>query len=134
MTKKTASGVIRIERAEEAAKVFQDTFNAGDIDGLVSLFEPDAVLVPAPGKIAAGSDSLRETFAGVLATGARFELVKLFSIHRVGDIALATVEWSMEWNDSDGDPVTVRARPAVVFRQQVDGSWRFLIDNAFPFE
>ncbi|HEV7830116.1 MAG TPA: SgcJ/EcaC family oxidoreductase [Pseudonocardiaceae bacterium] len=134
MTEKTGPGVIRIEHVEEAGRIFQDSFNAVDIDGLVSLFEPDAVLVPAPGKIAAGSDALRETFTGILATGARFEIIKLFSIHRVGDIALATIEWKMESNDADGDPVTVRARPAVVFRQQADGSWRFLIDNAFPFE
>ena len=126
--------MIRIEHVEEAGKVFQDTFTAGDIDGLVSLFEPEAVLVPAPGKVVAGSDALRETFAGVLATGARFEIVKLFSIHRVGDIALATTEWKMASNDADGDLVTVRARPVIVFRQQTDGSWRFLIDNAFPFE
>jgi uncharacterized protein (TIGR02246 family) len=130
MTEKTAPSVIRIEHVEEAGKVFQDTFNAGDIDGLVSLFEPEAVLVPAPGKVVAGSDALRETFAGVLATGARFEIVKLFSIHRVGDIALATTEWKMASNDADGDLVTVRARPVIVFRQQTDGSWRFLIDNA----
>jgi uncharacterized protein (TIGR02246 family) len=134
MTEKTAPSVMRIEHVEEAGKVFQDTFNAGDIDGLVSLFEPEAVLVPAPGKVVAGSDALRETFAGVLATGARFEIVKLFSIHRVGDIALATTEWKMASNDADGDLVTVRARPVIAFRQQTDGSWRFLIDNAFPFE
>jgi ketosteroid isomerase-like protein len=59
MTEKTAPSVIRIEHVEEAGKVFQDTFNAGDIDGLVSLFEPEAVLVPAPGKVVAGSDALR---------------------------------------------------------------------------
>jgi hypothetical protein len=44
-------------------------------------------------------------------------------------------EWKMQRNDPHGgDPVTVHARPAVVLRQQADGSWRFLIDNAFPFE
>lgn len=48
----------------------------------------------------------------------------------MGDIALATTEWKMASNDADGDLVTVRARPVIVFRQQTDGSWRFLIDNA----
>lgn len=134
MTEKTPPSVIRIERVEEAGQIFQDTFNAGDVDGLVSLFEPEAVLVPAPGGIAVGSAALRELFAGFLAAEARFEVVKLFSLHRVGNIALATVEWNMQHKDPHGDPVTVRARPAIVFRQQADGSWRFLIDNAFPFE
>ena len=94
MTREPVPAVARIEHVEEAGKVFQDAFNAGDIDGLVSLFEPDAVLVPDPGKIVSGADALRETFAGVLATGARFERVKLFSPQRVKDIALATAEWN----------------------------------------
>lgn len=134
MIEKSSPDTIRIEHIEEVGKVFQDTFNGGDVDGLVSLFEPEAVLVPAPGQIAVGSDALRELFTGVLASGARFELVKIFSVHRVGDIALTTVEWKMDYNDPNGDPVTVNARPAVVFRRQADGTWRFLIDNAFPFE
>ena len=40
MTEKTAPSVIRIERLEDAGQMIQDTFNAGDLDGLVSLFEP----------------------------------------------------------------------------------------------
>jgi uncharacterized protein (TIGR02246 family) len=134
MTEKTVSGVARIERPEDGAKVFLDRLNAGDLDGLVSLFEPDAVLVPAPGQVATGSDALRETFAGFLATGVRLELTKRFSLHRVGDIALSTVEFKLEGTDPDGNPLTVRTRPVVVFRRQADGSWRFLIDNGFPFE
>jgi len=131
---KSSPDIIRIERVEEAGKEFQDAFNGGAVDGLVSLFEPEAVLVPALGQIAVGSDALRELFTGVLASGARFEFVKIFSVHRVGDIALLTGEWKMELNDPNGDPVTVNARPVVVFRRQADGTWRFLIDNAFPFE
>jgi uncharacterized protein (TIGR02246 family) len=134
MTEKPVSGLARIERLEDAGKVFQDTFNAGDVEGLVSLFEPEGVLVPAPGQVVVGSHALRETFAQALATGARFEIVRVFSLHRVGDIALGTVEWKMDSADPDGNPVTVRARPAVVFRRQADGYWRFLIDNAFPFD
>ncbi|MGH3768143.1 MAG: YybH family protein [Pseudonocardiaceae bacterium] len=133
MTEKTAPDVIRIERLEDAGRVFQDTFNAGDVDGLVNLFEPDAVLVPAPGQATVGSDAIREVFAGFLATWERFE-IKVFSRHQVGDIALITAEWKVEGKDPDGNPVTLRARPAIVFRRQADGSWRFLIDNAFPFD
>ncbi|MDQ5853940.1 MAG: hypothetical protein M3380_18125 [Chloroflexota bacterium] len=42
------TGKIRIEHLEDASRVFQETFNAGDLNGLVSLFEPEAVLVPGP--------------------------------------------------------------------------------------
>lgn len=42
MTEKT--GMIRIERPEDTRTVCIDAFNAGDLDGLVNLFEPDAVI------------------------------------------------------------------------------------------
>jgi ketosteroid isomerase-like protein len=60
--------------------------------------------------------------------------IKLVSHHRVGNIALNTVQHTLRKNSSDGDADTLRLRAAVVFRQQEDGSWRFLIDNAAPFE
>jgi len=52
----------------------------------------------------------------------------------VGDIALNTVEHTLYSDDPDGSPNTLRLRAAVVFRRQVDGSWRFLMDNGAPFE
>ncbi|MDQ4033059.1 MAG: SgcJ/EcaC family oxidoreductase [Actinomycetota bacterium] len=126
------SGKIRIEHLEDAAPMFQETFNSGDLDGLVSLFEPGAVLVPGPGQVATGVDAIRETLAGFLAAWGRFE-VKVLSRHQMGDIALQTAEWTVENNDPDGSPRTLSARPVHLFRRQPDGSWRFIIDNAFPF-
>lgn len=133
MTQKTGSEVVRIERPDGAPKVCQDAFNAGDLDGLVNLFEPEAVVCLAPNQVITGSGKIREVFAGFLEAGWRWE-IKLVSHHRVGDISLNTVEHTLRKNSSDGDTDTLRLRAAVVFRQQDDGSWRFLIDNGAPFE
>lgn len=113
--------------------MFQDTVNAGDLDGLVGLYEPEAVFVPAPGKVAAGSGSIREVWAGFLAVKGRFELKKK-SLQQVGDIALETNEWKLQGTDPDGNPVSLSGLAAAVHRRQADGSWRLVIDNAFPFE
>jgi uncharacterized protein (TIGR02246 family) len=126
------AGKIRIEHLEDASRVFQETFNAGDLDGLVSLFEPEAVLVPGPGQVATGADAIREALAGFLAAWGRFE-VRVLSRHQVGDIGLQTAEWKVENSHAGGSPRTLSARPVHVLRRQTDGSWRFLIDNAFPF-
>jgi len=61
------TGGIRIEHLGDFSQVFQETFNAGDLDGLVSLFEPEAVLVPGPSQVATGTDAIREALAGFLA-------------------------------------------------------------------
>ena len=133
MTQKMGSEVVRIERPDEAPRVCQDAFNAGDLDGLLSLFEPEAVIFLGPSQKITGSVGIREVFAGFLEAGWRWE-IKLVSHHHVGDIALNTVEHTLRKNSADGDADTLRLRAAVVFRQQEDGSWRFLIDNAAPFE
>lgn len=132
MAETVGAGVVRIERPEEAPNVFQDAFNMGDLDGLVNLFEPEAMIFLGPGQVVRGSAEIRETIAGFLAVGDRLE-INLITHHRVGDIALNTVEHTLRKNGPDGGTDTLRLRAAVVFRRQADGSWRFLIDNAAPF-
>ena len=39
---------------EEVDALFEKALNAGDIDGLVALYEPDATLIPQPGQEAKG--------------------------------------------------------------------------------
>ena len=133
MTQKTGPEVVRIERPDEAPRVCQDAFNAGDLDGLVNLFEPEAVVILGPNQVITGSGRIREMFAGFLEAAWRWE-IKLISHHRVGDIALNTVEHTLRKNSSDSEAETLRLRAAAVFRQQEDGSWRFIIDNAATFE
>ncbi len=45
------------------------------------------------------------------------------------DLALVTTVWSFTGTGLDGEPVKLAAKSADVLRRQVDGSWRFLIDN-----
>lgn len=124
--------MIRVENLEEFPSVFQDAFNAGDLDGLVSLYEPDAVFVPGLGQAAIGSASIREVLAGFLAAKGRFEL-ELKCRHQVGDIALGILEWKLEGAGLDGNSVKLGGFVAAVLRRQDDGYWLVIIDDPFPF-
>ncbi|MDQ3826455.1 MAG: hypothetical protein M3319_14770 [Actinomycetota bacterium] len=73
MTHKKGSEVVRIERPDEAPKVCQDVFDAGALDGLVNLFEPEAVVFLGPNQAIAGSGKIREVFAAYLEAGWRWE-------------------------------------------------------------
>ena len=37
---------------QQIHRLFEEMFNAGDIDGLMTLYEPDSALVPQPGNVA----------------------------------------------------------------------------------
>ena len=44
---------------EDLGRMFIERANAGDVDGLVALYEPGAVLAFPPGKITTGSQAIR---------------------------------------------------------------------------
>jgi uncharacterized protein (TIGR02246 family) len=128
---KNAHRAILIDKLEGSEKVFQDAVNAGDLEGLLSLYEPDAVFVPAPNETARSSVAIRQAWADLLALKARFSLTTK-TRHQVGDIALEATEWKLEGTDPDGNPMTLNGFAAVVHRRRPDGTWRLLIDNPFP--
>jgi uncharacterized protein (TIGR02246 family) len=100
----------------------------GDLDGLMALYAPDAVFVPAPGVVHTGKDAIREALAAMLALSPALE-TRILEVHTAADIALAIVEWTMRGTAPDGSPVSQAGRSADVFRRLPDGSWRVLIDR-----
>jgi uncharacterized protein (TIGR02246 family) len=115
---------------EQIHRLFETTFNNGDLDGLMSLYEPDAVLVPQPGSVARGTDQVREALQRYLALEGRITLdTKL--VVTVGDLAYLSNTWSLDGTGPDGQALTLGATTAEVARRQTDGSWRYVIDNAW---
>ncbi|MCZ6505441.1 MAG: hypothetical protein O6834_05610, partial [Actinobacteria bacterium] len=49
----------------------------------------------------------------------------------VGDLAYLANRWSLTGTDPDGNPFEMGAVTAEMVRRQEDGSWRFVIDNAW---
>ena len=115
---------------EQIHRLFQDAFNAGDIDRLMMLYEPDSVLVPQPRSVVQGSQQVRAALEGYLALRGRITLdTKL--VLTVGDLAYLSNTWSLSGTGPDGNPLTLGATTAEVARRQADGTWRYVIDNAW---
>jgi uncharacterized protein (TIGR02246 family) len=115
---------------EQMHRVFEDMFNAGDIDGLMELYESNAALIAQPGSVAHGSEQIRAALQGFLALKGRITLdTKL--VCTVGDLAYLSNTWSLSGTGPDGKPVALGATTAEVARRQPDGTWRYVIDNAW---
>jgi ketosteroid isomerase-like protein len=71
-----------IHRHVEAA------FNAGEVDALVALYEPDAVMVGEDGTVAEGLDAIRQTWAGLVALGGKVTMTTRFAVES-GDVVPA---------------------------------------------
>jgi uncharacterized protein (TIGR02246 family) len=115
---------------EQIHRLFEEMFNAGDIDGLMTLYEPDPALVPQPGSVAKGTEQVRAALEAYLALGGRISLdTKL--VVTVGDLAYLSNTWSLEGTRPDGEPLALGATTAEVARRQSDGSWLYVIDTAW---
>lgn len=96
---------------------FIERVNAGDLEGLVALYESDAILAHGDGEVAIGLDQIRDFFVRFLIDrpqlGPSIQAPALCS----GDLALTSSR------TSNGD-IT-----AEVARRQPDGSWLWVVDQ-----
>jgi uncharacterized protein (TIGR02246 family) len=114
---------------EDVHRLWTDYFIAGDLDGLLSLYEPDATFAAQPGASVSGSIAIREVLAGFLAVRRKFE-IEIGRALQSGDIALLASSWKIE-GVQRGEPYEASGRTADVVRRQPDGSWLYVIDSPF---
>jgi uncharacterized protein (TIGR02246 family) len=113
---------------EQVLKSIVDGINTGNLDTLMSLYEPEAAFATQPGSLTHGLPGVREALAGFIAMKGTLDL-KVTRVLEASDLALVTTVWSFTGTGPDGEPVKLAAKPADVLRRQSDGSWRFVIDN-----
>jgi uncharacterized protein (TIGR02246 family) len=115
----------------DAHTLFQKAFNAGDLRGLMALYEPDAVLIPQPGaEPVQGTQAIQSALEGFLLLKGKIEL-ETRHVVRFGDVALLRGTWRLKGTGPDGKPVEMAHGSAEVVRRQPDGSWRYIIDHPF---
>jgi hypothetical protein len=91
--------------------------HAGDIDGMVALFEPDAVVDCGGGKFLRGYAAIRAYFAEVWEAGRKFAIGEQRPALICGDLALTSTRLP------DGDITSE------VARRQPAGLWLWVIDR-----
>ena len=118
---------------QDAHARFAAAYNAGDLEGLLALYEPDAAMVPEPGRVVAGTAAIREVLEGFLALRGTIALVT-GTVVRAGDLALLHGTWTLQGTGADGSPVSLGGRTSEVVRRQADGSWRYVIDDPYSVD
>ncbi len=109
---------------------FERAFNAGDLDALVDLYEPDAALIPQPGTVVHGKDEIGPALQQFLDLGGTISL-ETKEVIEVGDLAYLANRWSLTGTGPDGSALDMGALTAEVARRQPDGTWLYVIDNAW---
>jgi ketosteroid isomerase-like protein len=107
----------------EASMLFERYFADGDLEGLMSLYEEDAVF-PTPHGTSTGHGEIRATLKAYLDSGAKLVFGESL-VFAAGDLALIHTPWTMRMPDGS----TPEGATAEVVRRQSDGRWKFIIDN-----
>lgn len=102
---------------DDLARYFIERANAGDVDGLVALYEPDAVLAFPPGSLATGHAEIRKVYEQFVAAAPVLSPGRQHPALVSGDLALTA-------STLTSGEVTVE-----VARRQPDGSWLWAVDQ-----
>jgi uncharacterized protein (TIGR02246 family) len=113
---------------EQVLKSIVDGINSGNLDSLMSLYEPGAAFATQPGSLSHGLPGVRQALAGFVAMKGTLDL-NISRVLEASDLALVATAWSFIGTGPDGKHVKLAAKSADVLRRQADGSWRFVIDN-----
>jgi ketosteroid isomerase-like protein len=115
-----------IQNPADIHQAVQERLNAGDVDGLVALYEPDARMVGSEGEIYDGLSAIRDNWARLADLGVKIELATTYVVE-AGDLALLRNDYTVQ---IDGTPVGASGTAEVV-RRQPDGTWLYIIDHPF---
>ena len=93
---------------EEVLNSVTEDINAGDLDSLMTLYEPLACFASQPGQLAKSPDGIRESLRGFIDMNGKLDL-KVKRVLRASDLALVTTEWSFSGTGSNGKRVDMTA-------------------------
>jgi len=89
----------------------------GDVEGMVALYEPAALIDVGGGQLVQGTEAIRKFYAQVIVSGRKYQLGTQQAPLVTGDLALTSTRVP------DG---TITAEVA---RRQSDGTWLWVIDR-----
>jgi len=109
---------------------FERLLNAGDLDTLMTLYEPGAALMPMPGSVVVGAAAVREALAGFIAMKPAIRTSGRL-VAQTGDLAMLANDWTLEATGQDGKAVTMSGSAVEIARRQPQGHWLFVMDMPF---
>lgn len=117
-----------VMKAGDYAKAFETALNEGNLDRLLALYEPDALLRSPQGEISASAAGVRAEMHNLIAAKARMENRARHTLAH-GDTALIVVDWTLELSLPHGENVRQQGTATNVIRFDAVHGWRMIVAN-----
>ena len=116
------------DNPEDWPRVFERHLNAGDLDAVIALYEPEARFVSRSGEIVVGHDQIRKVLGGMIAAKTRLHSQVIKAVI-VGEIAQLSTDFEGTTVDDSGKTVPIHNKAIDVLRRQRDGAWKLIVGN-----
>jgi ketosteroid isomerase-like protein len=105
------------------------TAGAHDLDGIVSYYSDDAILLPPNAPAATNKQSIRASWAEFAEPGVSlsWEASKV-EVSESGDLAYSTGTYTLAMKNSQGKPIADKGKFMEVWKKQPDGGWKAVAD------
>ena len=115
-------------KPEDWPRLFEQQLNAGDLEAVVALYEPNASCVPKSGKTVVGHDGIRLMLAELIGTRARLQ-GRVIKVVAAGDVALLYTDWQGTMVEPSGKTVENHFKAIEIVRRQPDGTWKLIVGD-----
>lgn len=113
---------------EQLIELFGEHLRDRDLDALVALYEPEAVLITASGEMLSGRDQIRSGLSRLL-TLEPLVALRVSQVLSANTTTLVINDWSMSRLTAEGSVIRESGSSAVVLRRQPEGGWLILVDH-----
>lgn len=116
-----------VRKPEEWPSQFEEKVHAGDLEGVMILYEPVAAFVRDSKEVIVRHEGVRAVLAGLIAKKPRFKSqVQQFVV--VDDIAVLYTNFTVTMGPAEKAQV-VKSRAIEILRRQHDSSWKLIVGD-----
>lgn len=109
---------------ERANQKWNQAFNEGNIEKLVSLYSAEAVLSPANGKVLEGHDSIEQLFNGFKQNGVHNHQIDIVDVTATDKQITQVAYWQAEGVNAENQAVNFGGVLMLTLEQNEAGQWQ----------
>lgn len=124
-----APAISSADQTRQALASWLSAFNTRDLEGLMALYDPEAVYANDAAPLMRGTVEIRPWFEGAFVSSTATAIFEEEALFQGADLSLIVGKFTMKPSEeeSSSEPGET-GRVAVAFRRSDDGQWRLVFD------
>ena len=120
-----------IQALYKAGQSWSEAAISKDAKRYVEFYDNKGIVIDFNGIISQNKDTiLKNLITEFLTPGYNLSWdVQNAVVAKAGDLGYTTGQWNMQWNNEKGEQIKAHGPYLVIWKKQVDGSWKAIVDS-----